>query len=345
MNKHLIDKNESVQIAIKRLDELAIDAILFVLDQDKKLVGSLTDGDVRRGLIKGFQIDSEVNQIMNGEPKKLFHNNLNILKAKEYREKNYKIVPIVNENNEIVEILNFRLTKTRLPIDVVIMAGGRGSRLLPLTEKVPKPLLKVGDKSIIERVIDGLVKYGVKNIDISINYLGHLIKKEFGDGSSKGLNIKYIEESEELGTIGALALKNSFECPYTLVLNSDILTSIDYEDYFLDFLDKKADISAVGIPYKLDIPYGIFELNEHRITKINEKPTFTYLSNGGIYLFRSEIIQQIPKGKPCLATEFIEELIQNNNTVITYALLDYWLDIGNPSDFKRAQLDIKHLKF
>jgi dTDP-glucose pyrophosphorylase len=345
MKNHLIDSNATIQEAIKRLDNLAVDALLFVVDGDNKLLGSITDGDVRRGLIHGIQINSRVLEVMNSEPKRLHQNELDIQKTKEYREKNYKIIPIVNNQNQIVDLLNFRLNKTRLPIDVVIMAGGRGSRLLPLTEKVPKPLLKVGEKSIIEHVIDGLALYGVKNIDISINYLGSLIKDEFGDGSSKGLNIKYIEEEVPLGTMGALALKESFLCPYTLVLNSDLLTAIDYEDYFLDFLNKKADLSAVGIPYKVDIPYGIFELNDDRIIKINEKPTYTYFSNGGIYLFKSEFIQQIPKGKPYLATEFIEELVLKKKKAITYSLLEYWLDIGNPSDFERAQIDIKHLKF
>lgn len=345
MKNHSISKQATIQEAIKRLDELAADAVLFVTNENLELVGSLTDGDVRRGLIRGKQMNTQVHEIMHVQTKSLIYGNLDLEKTKEFREKNYKIVPIVNDKNQIVDILNFRIHKTKLPIDVVIMAGGRGSRLLPLTEKVPKPLLKVGNKSIIEHLIDGLVSYGITNIEISINYLGHLIKEAFGDGSAKGLNISYIEETQPLGTMGSLGFKKSNTHSHTLVLNSDLLTAIDYEDYFLDYIKKQADLSAVGIPYKVDIPYGVFELNNEKIVKVSEKPTYTYFSNGGIYLFKSELVQQIPKGKPYLATDFIEDLVKQNKKAITYSLLDYWMDIGSPSDFQRAQSHINHLKF
>ena len=345
MKNHSISKQATIQEAIKRLDELAADAVLFVTNENLELVGSLTDGDVRRGLIRGKQMNTQVHEIMHVQTKSLIYGNLDLEKTKEFREKNYKIVPIVNDKNQIVDILNFRIHKTKLPIDVVIMAGGRGSRLLPLTEKVPKPLLKVGNKSIIEHLIDGLVSYGITNIEISINYLGHLIKEAFGDGSAKGLNISYIEETQPLGTMGSLGFKKSNTHSHTLVLNSDLLTAIDYEDYFLDYIKKQADLSAVGIPYKVDIPYGVFELNNEKIVKVSEKPTYTYFSNGGIYLFKSELVQQIPKGKPYLAIDFIEDLVKQNKKAITYSLLDYWMDIGSPSDFQRAQSHINHLKF
>jgi len=345
MKNHFINKNATIQDAIKQLDQLAVDAVLFVTNENLELIGSMTDGDVRRGLINGKHINTEVHEIMYEKPKSLRHGDMEIEKIKEFRERNYKIVPIVNDKNQIVDILNFRIQKTKLPIDVVIMAGGRGSRLHPLTEKTPKPLLKVGDKSILEHIIDSLKIYGITNIEISINYLGHMIKDAFGDGSSKGLNISYIEENEPLGTIGALGLKTQSLNKHTLVLNSDLLTAIDYEDYFIDFIKKEADLSAVGIPYKVDIPYGIFELENDNIVRISEKPTFTYYSNGGIYLFKSTYINEIPKGEAYLATDFIEELVLQNKKVITYSLLDYWLDIGNPSDYQRAQSDIKHLKF
>ena len=345
MKNHFINKDASIQDAIQRLDLLAVDAVLFVVDENLKLLGSLTDGDVRRGLIRGKQTSSLAHEIMQSKPKYLYDGNIDVKRTKEFREKNYKIIPIVNEKNQIVDILNFRLQRSRLPLDVVIMAGGRGSRLLPMTKEIPKPLLKVGDKSIIEHVIDGLVNYGITNIEISINYLGNLIKEHFGDGSSKGLNISYIEETEPLGTIGSLSLKKMNNYSHTLVLNSDLLTAIDYEDYFLDYIQKDADLSAVGIPYIVDIPYGIFELKNNKIVKVNEKPNYTYYANGGIYLFKSELIEQIPKGKTYLATDFIENLVKKNKKAITYSLLDYWLDIGNPSDFQRAKTDIKHLKF
>jgi dTDP-glucose pyrophosphorylase len=283
----------------------------------------------------------QVSDIMNIRPKSLLIGAINTEKTKEYRDKNYKIIPIVNEVNEVVDILNFRLKKALLPLDVVIMAGGRGTRLLPITENIPKPLLKVGNKPIIEYIIDGLITYGITNIHISINHLGHLIQEALGDGSSKGITINYIEENQPLGTIGSVSLKKSISHPHTLVLNSDLLTALDYEDYFIDFLNKNADFSAVGIPYKVDVPYGIFEMEDDRIIQIREKPTYTYFSNGGIYLFKSELIEKIPKGQTYLATEFIDDLIAQDKKVISYSLYDYWLDIGSHSDFQKAQTDVK----
>jgi len=341
MKYHLIHKKATLQEAIQRLDTLAVDAILFVVDDDFKLIGSITDGDVRRGFIQGKHINTEVSEIMNIRPKSLLIGAINTEKTKEYRDKNYKIIPIVNEVNEVVDILNFRLKKALLPLDVVIMAGGRGTRLLPITENIPKPLLKVGNKPIIEYIIDGLTTYGITNIHISINHLGHLIQEALGDGSSKGITINYIEENQPLGTIGSVSLKKSISHPHTLVLNSDLLTALDYEDYFIDFLKKNADFSAVGIPYKVDVPYGVFEMKDDRIIQIREKPTYTYFSNGGIYLFKSELIEKIPKGKTYLATEFIDDLIAQDKKVISYSLYDYWLDIGSHSDFQKAQTDVK----
>ncbi len=341
MKNHLINSKVTLQEAIQRLDRLAVDAILFVIDEDFKLMGSITDGDVRRAFINGKQMNSEVHEIMNNRPKFLLFGAINTEKTREYREKNFKIIPIVNEDHQVVEILNFRLKKALLPLDVVIMAGGRGTRLLPITEKIPKPLLKVGEKPIIEHIIDGLITYGITTIHISINHLGHLIKETLGDGSMKGITINYIEENQPLGTIGALSLKKSITHPHTLVLNSDLLTSLNYEEYFIDFLQKKADFSAVGIPYKVNVPYGIFEMKNDRIVHIREKPTYTYFSNGGIYLFKSELIEKIPEGKTYLATEFIDDLIADDKKVISYSLYDYWLDIGSHSDFKKAQTDVK----
>lgn len=345
MDKYLINKNATIQNAINHLDRLAVDAILFVIDERGELIGSVTDGDVRRGLINNKQIYSSVDEIMNKQPKSLFFHAINCEEVRDFRKNNFKIIPLVNENNQIIEILNFRLQKAKLPFDVVVMAGGKGSRLLPMTENTPKPLLKVGAKPIIEHIIDGLITYGITKIDVSINHLGHLIKDALGNGSEKGIEINYIEETQPLGTIGALGLKSKHSNPYTLVLNSDLLTTIDYEDYFIDFLNKKADFSAVGIPYKVDIPYGIFEMQDDRIIQISEKPTYTYFSNGGIYLFKTELIDLIPKNQNYLATDFIQDLIEVNKKVISYSLMDYWLDIGSHSDFQQAQKDLKNKSF
>ncbi len=344
MNKHFIEKTTTFQEAIRKLDELGIDALLFVVESNLKLIGSLTDGDVRRAFLKGSSIIDNVETAMNKNPKFIHQNKIDVEKIKNYREQNLKIIPIVNDSFIIVDLLNFRHNNTLLPLDAMIMAGGKGERLRPLTENTPKPLLRVGDKPILEHNIDRLIKYGIQNIHISTNYLAQQIADFVSDKNKKiTQKIKCVQEETEMGTIGSLSLIEEVKNEFILVVNSDILTAIDYEEFYLNHLNSKADFSAVGIPYKINIPYGIFDLKDNCISAINEKPTYTYYSNGGIYLFKRELMNYIPKNKEYLATDFITKLVNEGKKVISYPMLDYWLDIGNPDEFKRAQTEIKNL--
>ncbi len=317
-----------------------MDATLFVIADDKSLIGSITDGDIRRGLIQGVSMKSSISELMFKEPKFIYKNQFDNKQIKDFRDFGIKILPILDEKKRILDLINFRIKKTILPIDVIIMAGGKGKRLMPLTENTPKPLLKIGNKTIIEHLIDKLILVGIKRVYISINYLGELIKEKLGTGDSLGIEIKYIEEDNPLGTIGAVSLNNDYTYDSLMVINSDILTSIDFEDLYLYFQKEQADLTAVGIPYNIDVPYGIFELSKNEILNINEKPTYTYYSNGGIYLFKTNLKKFIPFNQPVNATEFIENLIKSKHKVISYFLLDYWLDVGSPSNLMKAQNDI-----
>jgi NDP-sugar pyrophosphorylase family protein len=225
------------------------------------------------------------------------------------------------------------------------MAGGKGQRLLPMTENIPKPLLKVGGKPILEHNFDRLVTYGINDFWISVNYLGEQIESYFGNGSSKNVNISYVKESESLGTVGAVSLINDFKHEYVLIANSDLLTNIDYEHFFLDFLSQDADMAVVTIPYQVNIPYAVLETNEGRVLNFKEKPTFTYYSNGGVYLFKRQIIDLIPKNSFFNATDLMEKLIKENYKVISIPFAGYWLDIGKHDDFEKAQNDIKNVSF
>src|SRR5690625_669809 len=199
--KHIIYKESTVREALIQLDKLAADAILFLTDEQNKLIGSLTDGDLRRGFIKGLGFDDSLLDFIQVDPKFIYDEEYNQEKLEEFKTKNFKIIPILNRKGQIVDILNFRERTTLIPADAVIMAGGKGTRLRPLTNETPKPLLKVGDKPIIEYNIDRLAKVGIDNIHISINYLGEQLEEYFGDGSKKNLNIKYLREDKPLGTI------------------------------------------------------------------------------------------------------------------------------------------------
>lgn len=342
---HLILSGSKVKQALLLLNELAQDAILFVVDAEDKLIGALTDGDVRRGLIKGFTIDSFIDEIIQENPRYIIKGENNLQKIIEYREGDFRIVPVVDECHKVVNIINFRKIRSYLPIDAVIMAGGRGQRLQPLTDTVPKPLLKVGDKAIMEHNLDRLALFGIDDFWVSVKYLGEQIENYFGQGNEKNIKIEYVWEEEPLGTIGAVSKIKNFEHDYILVTNSDLLTNIDYEQFFLEFLKQDADLAVLTIPYDVSIPYAVLETNNGKVESFKEKPTYTYYSNGGVYLIKKSVLKFIPQNTFFNATDLMEKLIQENKKVVSYPLVGYWLDIGKHDDFIKAQKDINQIRF
>lgn len=343
--KHLIDINSPLRICLAKLNQLAADAILFIVSEENKLLGSLTDGDVRRGILAGLSLEDQVDRFIQADPKFIQRGNYNIHEIIEYRNSGYKVLPVIDANGVIVNVVNFGHVKSYLPIDVVIMAGGRGERLKPLTDFTPKPLLKVGDKPIIQHNIDRLLNYGIDDFWISIRYLGEKIQEYIGDGSEKEVRINYLKEDVPLGTIGAVSMISKFEHDYVLITNSDILTNLDYEQFFLDFINSDSDFSVATIPYNVNVPYAILETVDGSIRSFREKPTYTYFANAGIYLMKSKIAEKIPKNTFFNATDLLESLIKHEHKVTSFPLRGYWLDIGKHEDYKKAQEDINYIKF
>lgn len=341
--EHLIIYGSTIKDALNRFNLLGKDAILFVVDTNDTLIGSLTDGDVRRGLLRGVTIEDTINLIIQANPKFIKKDERDIRKIIEYREGNFRILPVVDKENKIINVINFSYLRSYLPVDAVIMAGGRGKRLQPLTDTVPKPLLKVGPKTIMEYNVDRLTLYGIDDFWFSIKYLGEQIEAFFGNGKEKNIRIEYIREEEALGTMGAVSNIKNFLHDYILVSNSDILTNLDYEHFYLDFITQNADFAVVTIPYQVNIPYAVLETSNGRITNFTEKPIYTYYSNGGIYLMKKSVLEFLPFNKPFDATDLMERLIKENKKVISYPLSGYWLDIGKHEDYSKAQEDIKHL--
>lgn len=328
-----------------QLDKLAKDAILFVVDSNDVLIGSLTDGDVRRGLIKGISIDKCIIEIIQNNPRFLRKGERDIEKIISYRESNFRIVPIIDSTNKVVNVINFREIISYLPVDAVIMAGGRGQRLMPLTEKTPKPLLIVGEKPIMDYNLSRIALFGIDDIWISVNYLGEQIENYFGSGMDRNINISYIWEDKPLGTLGAISKINNFQHEYVLITNSDLLTNLNYEHFFLEFLKQDADLAVVTIPYQVNIPYAVLETNNGNVVNFKEKPTYTYYSNGGIYLVKRSVLDLIPNDTHFNATDLMYKLISEQKKVFSYPMIGYWLDIGNPEDYKKAQIDINNIKF
>jgi dTDP-glucose pyrophosphorylase len=343
--EHLILSGSTVKQALGVLNDLSQDAILFVVNQNNKLIGSLTDGDVRRGLLNNFNLETLIDEIIQPNPRFIRKGQYDIQKIIEYRDEDYRLIPVLDENDVVINVINFRFIKSYLPIDAVIMAGGRGQRLQPLTDVTPKPLLKIGDKPIMEHNLNRLAMYGIDDFWVSVKYLGEQIEAYFGAGKQKNINIEYVWENEPLGTIGAVAQIANFKHDYVLVTNSDLLTNIDYEQFFLEFIKQDADFAVLTIPYQVAIPYAVLETEKGEVKSFKEKPTYTYYSNGGIYLMKKEMTHLIPHNKFYNATDLMEDLIKQNKKIISFPFSGYWLDVGKHEDFEKAQNDINNIKF
>lgn len=229
-------------------------------------------------------------------------------------------------------------------LDVVIMAGGEGKRLMPLTKHTPKPLLKVGNKPIIEYSTDLLASYGIKHITITVNYLSEQIITYFKENNKHRIDFTYVKEDKPLGTIGPLKLIKNFKSDFILIINADLLTNVDLNEIFNNLLSKEGDALMATVPYKVDVPHGVVETKAGYVIDLKEKPSYTFYSNAGIYIFKKEYLDFIPENTFFNATDLIEVLLAKGKKIINYPILNYWLDIGKHEDFEKAQEDIKHLK-
>lgn len=334
-----ISKEATVLDVLKRIDTLSITntKLVFVLDENEKVIGSVSDGDCRRGLINGKELSSSVTEIMNSSFTSLQKNCYDVDKIQLIRERGLKYVPELNEDGTLYTIRDFTDGKSYIPVDAVLMAGGKGERLRPLTLETPKPLLKVADKPIIDYNIENLMHYGVENINVTVNYLGEQIEQHFAEPVN-GQQIKCVREGKFLGTIGSLDIIEDWHNDTILLMNSDLFTNIDFEAFYIHYKKHDADMSVAAVPYNVNIPYGIFEIeNTREIKGVKEKPSFYYYANAGIYLIKRELLSLIPKDTFYNATDFMDKLIELGKKVIRFPIAGYWIDIGKPEDFKSVQ--------
>lgn len=343
-NSHSIPHSASIKNGLALLNELNGHAVFVVDDQDVVL-GTVTDGDIRRGLLNELNLSDSITQVMHTQFRHIKSTDYSLAAINEFRKLDIKFVPVIDPEGRITKLLDLNALRAVIPVEVLLMAGGRGERLRPMTDDIPKPLLRVGDKPIIEHNIDRLALYGVEKISISVKYKAEMIESYFKDGSDKGLEISYIHEDEPLGTIGAISYMPTIQTDAVLVMNSDLLTNIDFEDFYRFFLEKDADMVVASIPYRVDIPYGVLETSGDQITSLKEKPSYVYYSNAGIYLIKTTLLDRIPKGEFYNATDLMDALMSEGKNVSNYPIVHYWLDIGKPEDFKKAQEDIKHIHF
>jgi dTDP-glucose pyrophosphorylase len=349
LHTNILYVEQEARVALRTFDKLShsTSRTLFIINGDKRMVGSLTDGDIRRGLLNGLEISQPISFFMNVNFKFIDEKEKDNLKLiKSLRQKEIYLIPLLDCEKRITQILDLRKVQTVLPVSALIMAGGRGERLKPFTNNIPKPMLLIGDKPIIEHNIDRLIKYGVKQIFISVRYLKNQLIDYFGDGSSKGISIIYIEEDEPLGTLGCLSLINEIENDDIIVMNSDILTNIDFEDFFEFYKESESKMVVASVPYVVNIPYAVLETDHNHVKSFVEKPTYTYYSNGGIYILKIGLKNYLNKNEFYNATDLMDRLLLESKISLShYPLLCYWLDIGKQQDYIKAQEDIKHLNF
>lgn len=343
VSKYCISQKATIREALKQINDISnIAQMLFVVNIDKQVVATLSDGDIRRGLISGCELTDAVETIMFYNFRYLQAENVDIMQLRQYRLLKLPVLPILAPDNRLVDVVNLRMQKSLLPIDAIIMAGGKGERLRPLTLTTPKPLLPVGDKAIIDHNVDRLISYGIEHISVTTNYLAEQLEEHYRE-LHNNVQVQCVRETKFLGTMGSVRLVKEFHNDVLLVMNSDLFTDVDFEDMYLHFIENKADMSIAAVPYTVSIPFGICDLDGHDVKGIVEKPTYNYYANAGIYMMRCEVLDIIPENEFYNATDLIGALVKNGSKVIRYPLKGTWIDIGSMSEYQKANDLIKHM--
>ena len=325
----IIHKDQNISEAISKITKSKI-KILFVTNKKNKLLGSISSGDLRRSISKKINLNESVEKIMFRKPRYFKNKDNNFSSLKDFI-----CIPIVNKKKEIID---FEFNKTLIgnkKNTVFLMAGGKGTRLLPLTKKIPKPLLKIKGVPIIEKIILNFINQGFKNFTISVNYLGHKIKKYLGNGERLKVNINYINEKKYLGTAGSLSLLDLKKTVFPIIVtNSDLISEIDYSNLVDYHNTKKANITICGKNKSFEMPYGEILQNHEKVNTIIEKPKIYHLVNAGVYVIDKKIIKNTIRNKKLMMNEYITQQLKKNKKVFCYPIYENWIDIGNKIDYK-----------
>ncbi len=344
IDKHKISETAPLMEAISRLNELSGGVMtLIVTDGDDRMCGTLTDGDVRRAILRGVGLDSCAGDAMYRKFRALRSDNVSPEALRELRRHGLRLIPVLDSEGRVCRIIDTHVTKTILPVQAVMMAGGKGERLRPLTLKTPKPLLEIGDKAIIDYNIEALAGVGVNDITVTVNYLAEQIEAHFSQPVA-GVDVKCVREPRALGTIGSVSLVDLPLEGDTLVMNSDLLTTISFEDFYLCHSERRADVTIAVVPYNVSVPYAILSTKGDNVVSLEEKPSYSYYANAGIYLFSNRLLHTLKRDERTDATDLIERAISEGLTVTYYPINGTWIDIGSPVDFTHARELMRHLQ-
>lgn len=341
--KGIMVKPNYTLLETMRIIDKAAKQFAVVIDDNNYLCGTVTDGDIRRGILRGKGLNVEISTIMNSSP--IFASEgetvdfyQNLMKTNQLKQ-----LPILDEEKKVVNILFLdSLTSIKHKKNkVILMLGGLGTRLKPLTNEIPKPMLPVGEKPIVETIIDGFKKYGYTDFIFCVNYKKEIIQNYFGNGKNFGIKIEYIEENKRMGTAGALSLLKKWPDEPFFVMNGDLLTKINYEQLMEYHINQKAIGTMCVREYEYQIPYGVIEVKENKIKSIKEKPIHRSFINAGVYVLNPDVKDYIPNEKFYDMPTLFEHMNEQQNEASVFPIHEYWLDIGHLDEYHRANKEIK----
>lgn len=342
MKQYIITEKTTILEALLQLNRLSgKQMVLLVTNERGVMTGTLTDGDVRRALLAGVSLSAEVKDAMHRDFKAIKTEEVDVNLMRNCRLKGVGILPHLNDDGTIKTIYDLTITKAVLPISAILMAGGKGERLRPLTLNTPKPLLEIGGKAIIDYNIEALASVGIADITVTTRYLAEQIHNHFAKPVA-GIQVKCVTETQPLGTIGAASLVPRNREGNTLVMNSDLLTTISFEEMYMRHIEEQADVTIAAIPYVVSVPYAILATEASQVKGIEEKPSYSYYANAGIYIFSNKLLDTVPNDSRTDATDLIEQAIDKGMKVVYYPINGTWIDVGSPNDFKQAQDLMRH---
>lgn len=335
---------DSALIAAVRAIESSRRRIAVVVDAEGVVLGTLTDGDIRRCLLDGASLDAPVSLAMNrnfvaatvGSPASYM---LDLM-----RRRNVLALPLVDDRGRFQRLIHLTELDDATAEGLapafafaVIMAGGEGTRLRPLTETIPKPMVDIAGMPLLERQIQRLARSGLKRVYLSVNYLGYVIEDHFGDGRDFGIEIRYLREKEKLGTAGALSLLPEKPEAPIIVMNGDILTQSDFHSLHAFHQAHGAYITVAAVDYRVNIPYGVIRADGAFVKRLDEKPSQQFLCNAGIYAVAPHTLELLQDGQHCNMTDLVETCLSRNHPVAVFPVHEYWSDIGTPDDLEKAR--------
>ncbi|KAA8785583.1 dTDP-glucose pyrophosphorylase/predicted transcriptional regulator [Paenibacillus sp. 4624] len=334
--KVIVQDDRNLLETMKVINESSLQ-FAVVVDNNGCLLGTVTDGDIRRGLLKGYGLDVSIKMIMNSNPvSELAGQHPNVYKHS-MSVKRLRQLPIVNKQNKVVDVLFAdRMEHGTKHNKVVLMLGGLGTRLRPLTNEIPKPMLKVGNKPILETIVDGFKQFGFSQFIFSVNYKKEIIKDYFLNGEAHNINIDYIEEEKRMGTAGALSLLTDRPKEPFFVMNGDLLTQINFQHLMQFHIEQDAIATMCVREYQYQIPYGVVETDGTNLININEKPVHCSFVNAGVYVLDAAVFDYIPHGEFYDMPTLFKELVANGEKVAVFPIHEYWLDIGQITEFEQA---------